>query len=387
MNIGISTFGCDGGKSGIGQYVIDLLREFSSLREPSMQIEVFVHKSEKNIYLSDSSSLSAIVYDDKLQNKLLNLSWHQLILPIMSKNKHYDVLFLPSANRRLPFYVPCPTVGTVHDLYAMNIPNKYGRLRSVYNKHIIPILIRRLTRVISVSEKTKNDIIESTGIPDDRICVIPHGVDNRRYYPRNKDSRIMDTCEKYGIRFPYILYVSRIDHPGKNHIRLIRAFEQLKAIEHIPHLLLLVGVDWNRGEEVHEVAERSRYCSEIVFTGFIPDDELPDLYCGADLFICPSLFEGFGMPLLEAMACGIPIACSNAGSLPEVLGKAGLLFDPYDVNAIAEKIKCLLSNDDLRNYYVEKGLKRSKKFTWAVTASKTLDVIAEAAAEGRRAPT
>jgi glycosyltransferase involved in cell wall biosynthesis len=179
-----------------------------------------------------------------------------------------------------------------------------------------------------------------------------------------------------------LLYVSRIEHPGKNHVRLIHAFERLKATEHIPHQLVFAGGDWGRADEVHRVADASDYNTDILFTGFVPSSDLPDLYCGADLFVFPSLYEGFGLPVLEAMSCGVPVTCSNVSSMPEITGDAAGLFDPYDEQAIEEAVRGPLVDSELRDRYVRRGLKQSRAFSWSTTAARTLEVIREAQVTG-----
>jgi len=383
MKIGVLTFGCDGARSGIGQYTINLLHEFASLSN-DIEFEILTHRSEKDIYVLQSDRFTQLSFSDKLTNPMANLCWQQVALPHLCIRKKYDLLFFPAANRRIPFYVPCPTVGTVHDFSTMHIHARYDVFRVFYQTQVLPLFVRRLTRVIAVSESTKRDIIKFARVPEERVCLIANGVNTRIYFPRPRDSSVSRVCLKHGVCDPYLLYVSRIDHPSKNHIRLIRTFERLKATLELPHQLVLIGSDWYQAEEVHRVAERSLYSKDIVFTGFVAEEELPYLYSGANVFIYPSLYEGFGIPLLEAMASGVPVACSNVSSLPEVAGDAALLFDPYDEESIAEAIKLLLYDPELHNRHIQKGLLRSKEFDWKATASSTLDLICDVAAETNR---
>jgi glycosyltransferase involved in cell wall biosynthesis len=380
MKIGITTFGGDGGKSGISQYIINLLREFLRL-ESQADFEVFVYENEKDIFLADQIRMHPLCFGGRLRNPALNVAWHQFMLPRWCRKREYDVLFLPAGNRRLPLRAPCPTVGTVHDFSSIHVKGKYDPARMFYITRMLPMLVRRLTRVLTVSESSKKDIVEYAGVPPDRVTVTPLAADGRLYYPREKAGAAARISQKYGVRPPYVLYISRIEHPGKNHVRLIRAFSQLKASEQIPHQLVLAGSDWNQAEEVHRVAEASPFRGDILFTGFTATADLPDLYCGADLFIFPSLDEGFGIPVLEAMACGAPVACSNISSLPEVAGDAAVLFDPYNEEAIAEAMRCLLRDPAARDTYAQKGLERNKQFTWTATAERTLQVIKAVAEE------
>ncbi|MEA2040488.1 MAG: glycosyltransferase family 1 protein [Thermodesulfobacteriota bacterium] len=381
MKIGITTFGGDGGKSGISQYIINILREFSSLKERP-DFEVMVYEDEKELFVPDPDRMSILGFGGFLRSPVVNVAWHQVALSKWCRKREYDVLFLPAGNRRLPLSVSCPTVGTVHDFSSIHVEGKYDPARMFYIKQVLPFLIRRLTLVLTVSESSKRDIVEYAGVPEERVTVTPLAADDQLYFPGNKEASAESMCSKYGIRTPYILYISRIEHPGKNHAGLIRAFSRLKAGGDIPHQLVLAGSDWDRAEEVHRIANESQYADDIVFTGFAPTGDMPDLYRGADLFVFPSLYEGFGLPVLEAMSCGVPVACSNISSMPEVAGDTGMLFDPYDEESISESIRRLLTDTDLLNDYGRRGLERSKNFTWAATAARTLEVIRKAAGEG-----
>ena len=315
MKIGITTFGGDGGKSGISQYIINILREFATL-PAGPDFEVIVYEDEKALFVPNPDSMSTLCFGNALRNPLTNIAWHQAFLPNLCRRRKYDVLFLPAGNRRLPVSLPCPSVGTVHDFSSIHVEGKYDRARMFYIKKVLPFLARRLTRVLTVSESSKRDIVQYARVPEKTVTVTPLAANNSVYFPKEKSECLGRMVPKYGIRPPYILYISRIEHPGKNHAGLIHAFTSLKEKENIPHQLVLAGSDWDRAEEVHRAANESSQAKDILFTGFAPNEDLPDLYCGADLFVFPSLYEGFGLPVLEAMTCGIPVACSNISSIP-----------------------------------------------------------------------
>jgi glycosyltransferase involved in cell wall biosynthesis len=383
MRIGVTTFGGDGGKSGISQYIIQILRGFAELGGPHA-FDVLVYGSEEGIFLPAATHLRALRFPESLRPPLRNLLWHQTALPGWCRRGGYDVLFLPAGNRRLPLRVFCPTVGTVHDFSSLHVKGKYDPARMLYITRVLPLLIRRLTRVITVSESSKRDIVEHGGVPAERVHVIPNAVDHARYFPRDRDACAAHLQERFGIRRPYLLYVSRIEHPGKNHVRLIRAFAALKARTGIPHELVLAGSDWDRAEEVHREAAQSGWVEAIRFTGFAGGTDLPDLYGAAELLVFPSLYEGFGLPILEAMACGTAVACSSLSSMPEVVGDTGVLFDPYDEAAIATALEGLLADPLRREANAGRALARSRAFTWTAAARQTLDVLERAAGEGGR---
>ncbi len=376
MRVGLITFGGDGGKSGISQYIIRLIEQFDSL-SGDMEFEVVVYQDEKSIFVPNGSKIKSYCFSSALRNPVVNFGWFQIGLPWLCYRRHYDILFLPAANRRAPYWVPCPTVGTVHDFSGAHVSEKYDPARMFFIKKITPAVIRKLDMVLTVSECSKTDIVNLCNIPASKIVVTPNGVDLETYKVGDKAQAVGLVEKKYAVRSPYILFVSRIEHPGKNHARLIKAFDKMKSATGLPHQLVLAGSKWSRAEEVYEVAAKSPYKEDILFIGFVDGVDLPYLYRGADMFVFPSLFEGFGIPILEAMASGVPTACSNLSSMPEVAGDAALLFDPYDENSISESMSKMLTDTELANQFVRKGLERSQQFSWKNTALKTMDVIAK----------
>ena len=374
MKVGISTFGGDGGQSGIGQYIIQLIAEFA--RHPDgCTFEVMGYLDERAVFLPESAGITHLPFGSQLRSPLRNVFWHQSSLPRYSRERAFDVLFLPAGNRRLPVYSPCPTVGTVHDFSSLHMPGKYNRAHLFYITHVLPFLIRRLTRVLTVSESSKRDIVEYARVPEEKVTVTPLAADPNVYFPRDPREALALIPTRHAVRPPFILYTSRIEHPGKNHARLIRAFAELKRRDRIPHQLVLTGADRERAEEVHRTAEESGFAKDILFTGFVANQDLPLLYQAADLFVFPSLYEGFGLPILEAMACGTPVACSNVSSMPEVAGDAAILFDPADEASIASAMRRIITGTDLRKDLAARGLERSRQFSWARTAAQTLRVI------------
>lgn len=374
MRIAIPAFGCDGGRSGVGQYARHLFRAMAPIAQ-NHEIDLIVQEGEQAVFMPPGDPYNLAAYPARIGHPLINIAWHQAGLPLRCLAKRYDAVFLPAANRRVPVWLPCPSVGAVHDFSSIHVAGKYDPARMFYIKQVLPFLNRRLSTIVTFAEVTKKDIVEYARVPEKRVHVIPHGVDHTIFYPRDKAAAANRMAARHGVRAPYILYISRIEHPGKNHVRLIEAFTRFKARSKAPHQLVLAGSDWTRAEEVHRCAEASASRADIHFTGFFPGEDMPDLYAGSDLFIFPSLFEGFGMPLLEAMACGVPLACSNISSLPEVAGDAGQLFDPYDVDAIAAAIEVFISDDAIRETHVRRGLARAKAYTWEASARKTLDLL------------
>ena len=166
-----------------------------------------------------------------------------------------------------------------------------------YITRVLPFLIRRLEHVVAVIESSKRDILEYAHVLEDRVTVIPLAADPNLYMPRDKVHALTSIGSQYGITQPYVLFISRIEHPGKNHVRLIIAFDQLKLQENTPHQLVLAGNDRDRADEVHQVAEKASCTKKIIFTGFVDTKDIPTWYNEADIFVFPSLYEGFGLPV------------------------------------------------------------------------------------------
>jgi glycosyltransferase involved in cell wall biosynthesis len=285
-----------------------------------------------------------------------------------------DCVFLPAGNRRLAWWYGVPSIGTVHDLSQLHVKAKYDPFRMFYCKKILPFLIRRLDRVIAVSGATRLDLEQYAGVNHELIEVVYNGADLERFKPHDKALASQIVRQKYGINTPYILYTARLEHPGKNHVRLLEAFANLKREEKIPHQLILAGSPWFGAEAIYAAARDLGISEYVIFAGFVPDEELPDLYAGADLFAFPSLFEGFGIPLLEAMASGTPVCASNVASIPEVVQDAGMLFDPTKTREIQYAIARLIDDVELRKNLVNLGLQQSQRFSWDDSAKQVWDI-------------
>jgi glycosyltransferase involved in cell wall biosynthesis len=244
---------------------------------------------------------------------------------------------------------------------------------------VLPNSLRKLDRVIAVSSWVKQELIEIAGVKESKIEVVPNGIDLEAFHPLTRGEKILSRVQPLAFRRPYILYVSRIDHPVKNHIRLIKAFEIFKERTRYPHRLVLAGSDKQGAEKVKQTVMKSKYGKDIFFTGYFPSENLPGLYADADIAVFPSMYEGFGMGVLEAMASGVPVACARAASLPEAADHAALYFDPFDVEDMADRMVMLTSNRDMYRDCKAKGLERAQDFSWDRCAEKTLKIIEEMA--------
>jgi len=373
MKVGVSAFAGDSGKSGISQYMKNIFKRLPELSNGDEYV-MFMAQSDREHFDFEHERVKIVTFPNWSGHPLINIFWHLICLPVMLAVYRCDCAYLPAGNRRLAWWYGVPSVGTVHDLSQLHVEGKYDPFRMFYCKKILPFLMRRLDRVISVSGATRHDLEHYANVDRRVIDVVHNGAELEHFNHNDRDSATQRVRQKYNISEPYILYTARLEHPGKNHVRLLEAFADLKRKKEIPHYLILAGSPWFGAEAVYAAAQDLGISEYVIFTGFVPNEELPDLYAGADLFAFPSLFEGFGIPLLEAMASGTPIVASNVASIPEVVQDAGLLFEPTRTEEIQSAIVRLSSDNDLRKNLVELGLQQSKRFSWDDSAKQVWEI-------------
>lgn len=273
-----------------------------------------------------------------------------------------------------PPFTPCPVVVSIHDLSFEHLPQTFNRRSRTQLRLTVRHTARRATRILTLSEHTRHDIIETYGVSSDRVTAIPLAAP-AHFGPVNNEKELQRVRHIYGIDGDYILCVSSIQ-PRKNLPRLVRAFASLRNKRRagtLPKLVLVGKCAWLYDETLRALQETGMEDS-VILTGYVPQSDLPALYSGAVCFVYPSYFEGFGLPPLEAMKCGVPTIVGNNTSLPEVVGDAGLLIDPFDISAIAAAIERLIDDSDFRHQLTVKGLARARMFDWHETARQTLDI-------------
>lgn len=375
MKIGIDTFDCDGGKSGVGVYVTQLLKRIPPSGE---RYELFGWEFDRYAFNEAAVDIEFIP-QCFVNGKTANSLWHQFKYPAFSRLREYNACFFPAAHKRLPFRSPCLSIGTVHDMAAFRGgPWRREHLGAVI-RMVLPNALRHLDRVIAVSQWVKGELVDMVGVKESRIEVIPNGIDHSAFYPRPRNNENVTLIQPFSVRRPYILYASRLEHPTKNHVRLIRAYELFRERTKYPHRLVLAGGDSRGAGWIKRAAAASPYRNDIFITGHFPGESLPELYAGADIVVFPSIYEGFGLGVLEAMACGIPVACARAASLPETAEHAALYFNPFDCEDMADRMAALTTDRDLYRECRRLGLERAAVFSWDRAAEHTLRVIQETA--------
>lgn len=296
--------------------------------------------------------------------------WTQAGLAGQTYRENLDVLFVPSHTLPLIRKPGLKTVLTVHDLGAEYLPTTHQLKQRLYLKLMTNYQLKSATHLIAVSEATKQDIIKRVGVRAEKISVVYEGYNQNLFKPT-----------KSVVSGEYFLFVGTIQ-PRKNLERLIKAYAQFlkqQGPSKQPELVLAGSKGW-LADEIYALPARLGIKNQVKFLGYVPDEKLPALYSGAKAFLFPSLFEGFGLPILEAMACGCPVLTSNISSMPEVGGDAALYVDPYSVEDITRGIEKIM-NQELRIKNIKKGFEQVKKFSWEKCAKETLLVLKQTLSE------
>ena len=384
MRLLVSCIPYDGGKSGISVYVREVVRELAA---QGHKLTLLVEHGERGTYPPSEASRrrrcpcrggnGEWVVDSPswTWRPILSMAWHLFVLPfwIWRHRRDFDGFVICAANRRVCAWYPLPTTATVHDLANFHIPGKYSRSRMFYLAHVLPFFAKRAQRLVAVSEATKTDMVKFWHCRKEDVTVLYNGL-TKEVGENSSSSRVevnhhsptpTQNSNSSSISSP-ILYLSRIEHPGKNHVRLIEAYSRLPRALAEAHPLVIAGSDWKDAEVVHEAAAKSPHADLIKFTGFVEKEVLAQLWSEAGFYVFPSLFEGFGLSLIEAMAKGIPCACSNNGSLGEIAGDVAITFNPESVDEISAALEKLLGeSDEAREARIARGLEHIKKFSWA----------------------
>jgi len=298
--------------------------------------------------------------------------WNYFISPILLLKERPDLYI--SSIPALPLYCAVPSIFIAYDVCPLIITNAFFTRTRVKFKMDIQHAARCANSIIAISQSTKDDMVKYLKVDQSKISIIYPGYDNSIFLPVNNQELLDGVCRKYGIHGNYIFHVGTLE-PRKNTKRLIEAYLKLRLAGNIKHKLVITGAKGWLYDDVQQLIQEAVSRNEIILTGYVDIIDLPALYSGADAFIYPSLYEGFGLPPLEAMACGTPVITSNISSLPEVVGDAGMLVDPYNVDEIAQAIYRVISDNKLCEDMKRKGLKRAQVFSWGKSARKMLNVI------------
>jgi len=348
-------------RTGTENYSFDLIRHLLALRSNHRYRLYFNHPPPYELRITNHES--RVMPFPRLWTHL-RLSWEMARCPP-------DVLFVPA--HVLPVVHPRRSVVTIHDLGYLYYPEAHRLLDRLYLDLSTRYNAHAAAHLIADSSATKRDLTERYGTEPDKITVVYPGYDQTTFQPVRDEKVIEAVKARYDIAGNYVLFVGTLQ-PRKNLIRLTEAFSNLQyPISNIQ--LVMAGKKGWLYEKIFQQVEELGLERRVVFTGYVVEGDLPALLSGARLFVFPSLYEGFGLPVLEAMACGTPVVCSSASSLPEVAGDAAVLLDPLDVEGLAAAMERVLHDEELRAELIERGFEQARKFSWERCARETLEVL------------
>lgn len=362
MKIGLVSDPLNNSLTGVSIYIYYLIKQLNDL-----------NKNKKFLYLINYehnrffTNLNEVTINNPFK-VLKTYAWYPFLV-IKLRDHDLDVIHNPG---QVPTFLKFKQkyIITIHDLTPFITPKESKFGRPLIYKLFFPRTLKTADKIIADSNSTKQDLIRYFNIPEEKIKVILLAADEK-FKPLNKEE-IDEFKQEYNLNFPFILYVGTLE-ARKNILTLIRAFYTLKK-KGINHKLVITGKKGWKYKELFGTIDNLNLQNDIIFTGYVPEEDLPALYNAAELFVYPSIYEGFGLPPLESMACGTPVITSNTSSLPEVVGDAGIMVDPYDVDGLADAMYEVLSIDGLREDMIKKGLERAKMFSWKKCAMETLKV-------------
>ena len=360
--------------AGISWYIYNLLRQLDQIELSDWQCRytVFLHDRRfhqiQNLNLRYSSFSTA--------RPAARIFWEQFFQPIMLKQTGVDLYHALAFVA--PVVVQCPFVTTIYDLSFKRYPEAFKPLNRLYLSTLTARSARQAEAVITISESTRQDVIQFFNIPSQKVYTIYCGVDDS--FQILPQSQVAAFKAQHSLPDRFILFIGTIE-PRKNIVSLIEAYAAWRRRAQSPPKLVIAGGKGWYYQEVFRLVEKLNLTNEVVFPGYLPQGDLPLWYNAATMFVYPSRFEGFGLPVLEAMACGAPVITSNVSSLPEVAGEAALLIDPTDVDALSEAMYQLFNKVDLRQEMRQQGLIQKAKFNWQKTALKTVQVYKDVLAK------
>ncbi len=369
MHIGINYTSALKQGGGIGRYTRGLVNALARLDSRNRYTLIVSKDSPLNALpaLPGNFTLKTL----PLSERLLTILWHRLDLPLAIDRWAGPFDLFHSPDFVLPPLHKTPGILTVHDLSFMQHPDgALPKLRQWLNK-VVPDSVRRAQHILADSQSTKEDLAALLNVTPNKISIVGAGVESR-FKPITDASSLNRVRQRYNLPERFILGLGTLE-PRKNYEGLIEAFNLLQANHPELHLVIAGGKGWLY-DSIFEAAKKSPAAQRIHLIGFVADEDLPALYSLAQVFAYPSHYEGFGIPVLEAMACGAPVVAANNSSLPEIAGKAAVLLPATDIPALSNAIGQFASYSSLREEYSELGIEQAKKFTWEAAAGKLLTV-------------
>jgi len=372
MKIAVNILSAKSQHHGVGVYVANILKHLIPLAE---EHTFLFYKRSEGIPIQTLRAGAGIKWEDIVLPRALRIIWEHTFLPLSLSKEMVDLFWGPC--NFLPLIKACRYLVTIHDLAPFLLPHSLPFIRRIYYKRAFVNSIRQADQIIVVSESLKTDLIKTLVVPEEKIKVIYNGIDES-FRPVTDNVILSRGREKYHLPSSFILTLGVLE-PKKNIERLLLAYADLKkSLPNLPKLVIGGSREYGwMNSRVFQLAKNLALDDEVIFTGMIEHEDLPAVYNLATLFVLPSLYEGFGLPVIEAMACGTPVITSNTSSLPEVAGNAAVLVNPYDVEKISQAIGQVLSNERLQKEMREKGIENAKRFSWERAANALLEIFEE----------
>lgn len=352
-------------RTGTEWYSFHIIQEFKAIIPADITVRLYTREPLLPDFfpLPSNWEVKILHWSPKYVWTLVRLSWEMLFYPC-------DVLFVPAHG--LPLILPKRTVVTLHDIGFERFPELYKKIQIWYHKFVVRQAHKRASAIITISEFTKQELLDVYGQPQGKLIVVPNT--QELDFKPNTEAKA-EVAKIFGITQPYYFFVGRIEHK-KNVLNIMRAFVANKQILPETHLVL-AGAPGNAFAEVKDEIEKNNLQERIHLLSWIPQPQIIILMAGALAFVFPSRYEGFGIPILEAFASGTPVITSNRGACAEVAGETALLVDPEDVNQIAKAMELLAVDNKKRQMFIAAGIEKSKNFSWNKTAIQTWKIINE----------
>ena len=349
---------------GVDTYLVNIIKYLEKISDDRFEY-VLYSNSVTSSFFEKYKYLNLKVCSGLVDFPGIRFVYEQFVLPIRLHFDKIDLFFNPTSIGLFPFGKK--NILVIHDLIHLRFGKNLPLGTYLIRKFLLPLFAKRATKIVVLTEAMKKEISEKLKIDGKKIVLISSGID--LYYRKQESIRVENIREKYNLKRPYLIYPASFLR-NKNHINLLKAFLKIKNEAVLPHILVLTGVKTKGYDSVDMFIKNNDLVNDVKYLGFVPDDDMSALYSGADVTVFPSIYEGFGFPILEAMACECPVIVSNFGAMAEIAKDAAYLINPFDPDGIAEGIKELLSNNSLRQKLIEKGLRRSAEFSWGKSAGK-----------------
>ncbi len=367
IKVGIDTFGCEHGRSGLGSCLFYLTSNLPQ-QDEDIQFELFGSEQDRFTFTSNNGFpyQSVQIADNEKAEK----SWHHGTgIKVFVLKNNYDLVIYPAVSKVFPFTFIKNGIAIVNTVLSSSAEKMNFLHRKFLKRGLSKVKV-----IIAGSDFIKNDLIE-LGLPKEKIQVIHNGIDHKLFFPKPVADDEAVEVSPFSIKRPYFIYGSKLSDKNKKHHELIKAFEIFKKKTGLPHRLVLAGEEGEATKEIHDYVFKSEYATDIFLTGFFPHESFATLYTGAEALLFPAVNEGIGLPVLEAMACGIPVLCSKSGVLKEIGGNAPLYFNPDKPEEIADAMERIINDSELKVKMIDLGLIQAGKFNWEESVKQLIALI------------